>query len=62
MYSFAQLVDKLYFINSNNAKAELLIDYLHNASRTDRGWAVAAIAGTLSFEFFKRKLIKDLIV
>ncbi|MGB3667065.1 MAG: cisplatin damage response ATP-dependent DNA ligase, partial [Bermanella sp.] len=42
--------------------AELLIDYLHNASRTDRGWAVAAIAGTLSFEFFKRKLIKDLIV
>ena len=28
----------------------------------DRGWALAAIAGTLSFELFKRALVRDLVL
>lgn len=62
MNKFASLVDSLYYLNSNNAKAELLIDYLRNTPDPDRGWAMGAIAGTLSFEFFKRRIIKELIV
>jgi len=62
MEAFAALVDKLYFTSGNLAKAALLKDYFTHTSDPDRGWAVAAIAGTLSFDFFKRKLIKDLIV
>ncbi|WP_395338076.1 cisplatin damage response ATP-dependent DNA ligase [Ningiella sp. W23] len=61
MESFAQLVDKLYFTSSNLAKAALIKEYLANTPDPDRGWAISAIAGTLSFDFFKRKLIKDLI-
>jgi DNA ligase-1 len=62
MNEFAALVDRLYYLNSNNAKAELLIDYLRNTPDPDRGWAMGAIAGTLNFEFFKRRVIKELIV
>ncbi|MFW8590837.1 cisplatin damage response ATP-dependent DNA ligase [Glaciecola sp. 2405UD65-10] len=61
MQQFAELVDKLYFLNSNKAKEALLLDYFASASALNRGWALAAIAGELSFKFFKRKLIKDLI-
>ncbi len=61
MKSFAKLVDALYYLNSNNAKAQLLIEYFKNTSDPDRGLAIGAIAGTLNFEFFKRKTIKDLI-
>jgi DNA ligase-1 len=62
MDEFARLVDRLYYLNSNNAKAELLINYLRNTPDPDRGLAIGAIAGTLSFEFFKRSIIKELIV
>ncbi|WP_371193943.1 cisplatin damage response ATP-dependent DNA ligase [Glaciecola sp. SC05] len=61
MESFAELVDKLYFTSSNLAKSALIKAYLSNTKDPDRGWAIAAIAGTLNFDFFKRKLIKDLI-
>jgi len=61
MQAFAALVDKLYFTSGNLAKAALIKTYLANTPDPDRGWAIAAIAGTLSFDFFKRKLIKDLI-
>lgn len=62
MEAFAELVDKLYFTASNLAKSALIKHYLASTDDPDRGWAVAAIAGTLNFDFFKRKLIKDLIV
>ncbi|MGQ8366126.1 cisplatin damage response ATP-dependent DNA ligase [Glaciecola sp. 1036] len=61
MRAFATLVDKLYFTSGNLAKAALIKDYLKTTPDPDRGWAIAAIAGTLNFDFFKRKLIKDLI-
>jgi DNA ligase-1 len=61
MQAFAELVDKLYFNSSNLAKSAILRDYLRTTPDPDRGWAIAAIAGTLTFELFKRKVIKDLI-
>jgi DNA ligase-1 len=42
--------------------AALLLDYFRNTPDPDRGWAVAAIAGELRFELFKRGLIRELIV
>jgi DNA ligase-1 len=62
MKAFAELVDNLYYLNSNNAKTALVLEYLANTPSPDRGWAIGAIAGTLSFEFFKRRTVKEIIV
>lgn len=61
MEAFAQLLDDLYFTNSNLAKETILANYLRATSDPDRGWALAAIAGTLSFDLFKRNLTKTLM-
>ncbi len=62
MNGFANLLDRLYFTHGNLAKAALLKDYFRQTPDPDRGWAVAAIAGELSFDLFKRSLVRDLIV
>ncbi len=61
MEAFAKLVDTLYFTSSNLAKSAILREYLRTTSTLDRGLAIDAIAGTLNFDFFKRKLIKELV-
>ena len=61
MQRFAELLDRLYYTSSNLAKAALLKQYLTDTPDPDRGWAIAAIAGTLSFDLFKRNVIKQLI-
>ncbi|WP_088346652.1 MULTISPECIES: cisplatin damage response ATP-dependent DNA ligase [Rhodomicrobium] len=62
MRAFADLLDHLYFSHSNLAKAALLHDYFRRTPDPDRGWAVAAIAGELRFDLFKRAIVRDLIV
>jgi DNA ligase-1 len=62
MKAFAQLLDDLYFTNSTNAKETILSNYLRETPDPDRGWALAAIAGTLSFDLFKRNLTKTLMM
>ncbi|MEM9279958.1 MAG: ATP-dependent DNA ligase, partial [Pseudomonadota bacterium] len=62
MEKFAQLLDDLYFTNSNLGKERILATYLAGTPDPDRGWALAAIAGTLSFDLFKRNLSKNLII
>ncbi len=62
MQAFSDLLEQLYYTSSHNAKAALIIDYLKHTPDPDRGWAIAAIAGTLRFEFFKRNTIKQLIL
>jgi ATP-dependent DNA ligase len=62
MRAFADLLDRLYFTHSNLAKSALLQDYFRRTPDPDRGWAVAAIAGELRFDLFKRALVRDLIV
>jgi DNA ligase-1 len=61
MRAFAELLDRLYFTHGNLAKAALLHDYFRRTLDPDRGWAVAAIAGELRFELFKRALVRDLM-
>ena len=61
MEAFSQLLDDLYFTNSNRAKETILANYLCATPDPDRGWALAAIAGTLSFDLFKRNLTKTLM-
>ncbi len=61
MQAFAALLDRLYYTQSNNAKAAILADYLRRTPDPDRGFAVGAVAGTLSFEPFKRALVRDLV-
>lgn len=62
MKAFARLLDDLYFTNSNLAKETILSNYLRETPDPDRGWALAAIAGTLSFDLFKRSLTKKLMM
>ncbi len=62
MEAFATLLELLYFTNSTLTKTAVIHDYLRNTRDPDRGWAIAAIAGTLKFDMFKRALIKKLIL
>ncbi|MEO0327908.1 MAG: cisplatin damage response ATP-dependent DNA ligase [Pseudomonadota bacterium] len=61
MQAFSRLLDELYFTNATSSKERILADYLHNTPDPDRGWALAAIAGTLRFHLFKRNISKNLI-
>ena len=62
MEEFARLLDDLYFTNSTLAKERILARFLETCPDPDRGWALAAIAGTLSFDLFKRNVSKNLIL
>lgn len=59
--AFADLLDDLYFTNSSLAKEAILAEFLRTTPDPDRGWALAAIGGTLSFDLFKRNLVKTLM-
>ncbi len=61
MEAFSHLLNRLYFTHGNNAKGELIKDYFAHTPDPDRGWALAALAGELSFDLFKRSLARDLI-
>ena len=61
MQAFAALLDRLYYTHSNNDKAAVLTNYLRRTPDPDRGFAVGVIAGTLTFELFKRALVRDLV-
>lgn len=62
MKAFSELLDQLYFTAGNHAKAAIIQDYLRSTPDPDRGWAIAAIAGTLKFDFFKRNTVKKLML
>ena len=62
MEAFSQLLQQLYFTSSSNEKSRLLRHYLAHTADPDRGWAIAALAGTLKFEFFKRNAVKNLML
>ena len=61
MQAFAELVHRLYFTAGNSAKARILKRYFQSSVDPDRGWAVAALSGTLDLSLFKRKLVLQLI-
>ncbi|HEX4177508.1 MAG TPA: hypothetical protein VHY57_03690, partial [Rhizomicrobium sp.] len=58
MKAFARLLDQLAFTPSRNAKLTLLRDYLGGAPDPERGWALAALTGALSFDAAKPGFIR----
>ncbi|NBW07048.1 MAG: cisplatin damage response ATP-dependent DNA ligase [Caulobacteraceae bacterium] len=58
MRAFAELLDRLSLTSSRNAKLVLLRDYLKATSDPDRGWALAALTGDLSFDAAKPAMIR----
>jgi DNA ligase 1 len=61
MNRFAALLDRLAYEPGRNAKLRLLTDYFRATSDPDRGYALAAITGALSFRHARPGLIRTLI-
>ena len=58
MKAFARLLDQLSFTPARNAKLTLLRDYLGGAPDPERGWALAALTGALTFDAAKPGFIR----
>ncbi|MFN3668241.1 MAG: cisplatin damage response ATP-dependent DNA ligase [Brevundimonas sp.] len=58
MRAFAALLDRLSLTASRNAKLRLIRDHLADTPDPDRGWALAALTGALSFTAAKPALIR----
>jgi DNA ligase-1 len=61
MNRFAELLDRLAYEPGRNNKLRLLTCYFREAEDPDRGYALAALTGALSFKHAKPGLIRDLI-
>mgnify|MGYP002664857150 CR=1 FL=1 len=61
MRAFAALLDRLSFTASRNAKLRLIRDHLADAPDPDRGWALAALTGGLSFKAAKPAMIRHAV-
>ena len=61
MHAFAELLDRLAFSPSRNAKLRLMQDYFAKTPDPDRGWALAILAGGLDLKLQVRKAITDLM-
>jgi len=61
MNRFAELLDRLAYEPSRNNKLRLMIDYFRFIGDPERGWALAALTGALSFPHAKPGLIRNLI-
>ena len=61
MNRFAELLDRLAYEPARNAKLRLITDYFRSTPDPERGWALAAITGALSFPHAKAGLIRSLI-
>jgi DNA ligase 1 len=62
MNRFAALLDRLAYEAGRNNKLRLLTDYFRTTADPDRGYALAAITGALSFRHAKPGLIRALIM
>ncbi len=61
MRAFADLLDSLIYTRSRNAKLKRIGDYLRATPDPDRGWAMAALTGTLDLPAVKPALLRALI-
>ncbi|WP_440862235.1 hypothetical protein, partial [Stenotrophomonas maltophilia] len=61
MRAFADLLDGLIYTRSRNAKLKLIGDYLRATPDPDRGWAMAALTGTLDLPAVKPALIRAMV-
>jgi len=62
MNRFAALLDRLAYEPGRNNKLRLLEAYFRDVGDPDRGYALAALTGALSFKHAKPGLIRDLIM
>ena len=61
MNRFAELLDRLAYEPGRNNKLRLLTSYFREVEDPDRGYALGALTGALSFKHAKPALIRDLI-
>ncbi|HYE45813.1 MAG TPA: cisplatin damage response ATP-dependent DNA ligase [Caulobacter sp.] len=61
MRAFARLLDRLSLTASRNAKLTLVRDFLDGQPDPDRGWALAALTGDLSFSAAKPGAIRKAV-
>ena len=61
MNRFAELLDRLAYEPGRNNKLRLITNYFRETPDPDRGLALAALTGALSFKYAKPALIRDLI-
>lgn len=60
MKAFAELLDRLVLTPRRNEKLALLVDYFRTQTDPDRGYALAALAGTLELNAVKPALLRAL--
>ncbi|HET7849820.1 MAG TPA: cisplatin damage response ATP-dependent DNA ligase, partial [Pseudolabrys sp.] len=61
MNRFAELLHRLAYEPARNNKLRLIADYLRTTPDPERGWALAAFTGALSFRHAKAGMIRALI-
>jgi DNA ligase-1 len=61
MRAFAHLLDRLSLTSSRNAKLTLVSDFLRQTPDPERGWALAALTGDLTFDAAKPALLRRLV-
>src|ERR1700712_3406859 len=61
MNRFAELLDRLSYEPARNNKLRLIADYLRATPDPERGWALAALTGALTFKHAKGGMIRALI-
>ncbi|MGK6319113.1 cisplatin damage response ATP-dependent DNA ligase [Sphingomonas sp. DT-204] len=61
MRAFADLLDRLIYTRSRNAKLKLIGDYLRATPDPDRGWAMAALTGELDLPAVKPAIIRAMV-
>ncbi|MCF3638540.1 cisplatin damage response ATP-dependent DNA ligase, partial [Rhizobium sp. TRM95111] len=62
MKAFATLLDRLVLTPSRNGKLKLLADYFRDTPDPDRGYGLAAIAGTLDLKSVKPAMLRELVL
>jgi DNA ligase-1 len=60
--AFATLLDRLVLTPSRNGKLKLLADYFRDTPDPDRGYGLAAIAGTLDLKSVKPAMLRELVM
>jgi DNA ligase-1 len=61
MKRFAELLDRLAYEPARNNKLRLITEHFRSTPDPDRGWALAALTGALSFQHAKPGIIRTLI-
>jgi DNA ligase-1 len=62
MIAFAELLEALIFTPARNGKLRLMTEFFAAQPDPERGWALAALTGELSFREAKASRIRDLVL